>query len=198
MTSLRESISTISNIDDEDWALLDKVSTIIKFKKGSLIYKGGDVIDKLLFINSGIIRSYLIDSNGKDFTWHIHFSGKGSDFKNHFVTDYASFTKKKPSQLFFEVIKDAELTSIDHSAINGLYNSSERWQKIGRLIAENAYYFTHQRTLSLLTETAEVRYKRLLKESPTLLEQVPQYYIASFLGITPQSLSRIRKKISLE
>ena len=194
--SFRNYISGIVEINDEEWLFLSKLLSVVEYKRGDIIYKEGDVQKKIYFINYGIIRSYFIDVNGHDFTWHIHYSGDGANIKNYFVTDYASFTKQKPSKLFFEVLKDVELISIDYSALNNLYNVSAKWQKFGRLMAENAYDLTHQRTLSLLTESADTRYKRLLKESPELLQQVPQYYIASFLGITPQSLSRIRKKLT--
>ncbi|MFK5893327.1 MAG: Crp/Fnr family transcriptional regulator [Pseudomonadota bacterium] len=194
-TSFRKHISKIVEINDEEWIALSNLLSVVEYKKGSIIYNEGDIHDKIYFINHGIIRSYLIDINGNDFTWYIHYSGDGSNIKNIFVTDYASFTRQKQSKLLFEVIKDVELISIGYSSINNLYSLSEKWQKFGRLMAENAYYLTQQRTLSLLTETADIRYKRLLKESPDLLKQVPQYYIASFLGITPQSLSRIRKNL---
>lgn len=194
MISFKTYISSIINIDNDEFDFLNKLLTTVEYKKGSIIFKEGDIQDKIYFINYGIIRSYFIDINGHDFTWYIHYSGDGANIKNYFVTDYASFTKQVPSRLFFEVLEDAELISIDYGSLNHLYNQSEKWQKFGRLMAEDAYYITHNRTMSLLTETAEVRYNRLLKESPELLWQVPQYYIASFLGITPQSLSRIRKK----
>lgn len=96
--------------------------------------------------------------------------------------------------MFFEVLENAELVSIDYNSLEKLYDLSGKWQKLGKLMADTGYYNIHHRTLSLLTETAETRYKRFLKESPTLLQKVPQYYIASYLGITPQSLSRIRNK----
>ncbi len=180
---------------DNDWADFEKNTQITSYKKGEIINKEGDIFNNVYFINSGIIRSFIIDSNGHDFTWHIHYSGGTANIKNFFVTDYASFTKQEPSKLFFEIIKDTELVSISHDFLQKLYNSSENWQKFGRIMAETAYYYTHHRALSLLTETAEIRYKRLLQESPDLIKQVPQYYIASYLGVTPQSLSRIKSNL---
>ncbi len=193
--SLKNFILETLDIDDFEWGKLSQSLTVVDYKKGDLISKAGDVLNKIYFINSGVVRSYIIDVNAQDFTWYIHYSEKTNNMKNLFITDFSSFTRQEPSTLFIEVIKDAELISIDYDVLNNLYNSSEKWQKFGRIMAETAYYFTHHRALSLLTETADVRYERLLRESPNLIKQVPQYYIASFLGITPQSLSRIRKKL---
>jgi CRP-like cAMP-binding protein len=196
MITLREFISTIIEIDEKEWVEINKGLKKVNYKKGEIINKEGDVFKNILFINSGIVRSYFMDSNGRDFTWHIHYSEDDANMKNLFVVDYASFTNQEPSKLFFEVIENAELISIDFLSLERLYNSSEKWLKFGKKMADTAYYLTHHRALSLLTETAEFRYERLLKESPTLLQKVPQYYIASYLGITPQSLSRIRTEMN--
>jgi len=194
MRQFKEFISNIIDIDENEWLEISSISKKVSFKKGEIINKDGDIFKNILFINFGIIRSYLIDSNGRDFTWHIHYTGDKATMKNLFVVDYASFTRQEPSKLFFEVLKTAELIAISYPSLESLYSSSEKWQRLGKIMADTAYYITHHRTMSLLTETAEVRYERLLRENPTLLQLVPQYYIASYLGITPQSLSRIRKE----
>ncbi len=194
MLKLKEFISKIIDIDEKEWLEIKTILKKVNYKKGDIINKEGDIFKNMLFINSGIIRSYLIDNNGRGFTWHIHYSGDKANMSNLFVVDYASFTNQEPSKLFFEVLENTELIAISHNSLEHLYNSSEKWLKFGKVMADTAYYSTHHRTLSLLTETAEVRYERLLKENPTLLQKVPQYYIASYLGITPQSLSRIRKE----
>ena len=196
MLKFKEFITKVIDIDKNEWSEINKILKKITYKKGDIINKEGDIFKNILFVNSGIVRSYLIDNNGRDFTWHIHYSGDKANMKNLFVVDYASFTNQEPSKLFFEVIESAELIAISYNSLESLYNSSEKWQKLGRIMADSAYHNTHHRTLSLLAETAEVRYERLLRENPTLLQKVPQYYIASYLGITPQSLSRIRKQYS--
>jgi len=196
MLKFKEFISSIIDINEDEWLEVITILKKINYKKGDIINKEGDIFKNIFFVNSGIVRSYLIDSNGRDFTWHIHYSGDKAKMKNLFVVDYASFTKQEPSKLFFEVIENTELITFSFNSLERLYNSSEKWQKLGKIMADTAYYFTHHRTISLLTETAEVRYERMLKEDSILLQKVPQYYIASYLGITPQSLSRIRKEFS--
>lgn len=194
MLKFKKFITKVIDIDENEWAEINKILKKVTFKKGDIINKEDDIFKNMLFLNTGIIRSYLIDSNGRDFTWGIYYTGDKVTMKNLFVVDYASFTHQEPSKLFFEVLENTELIAIDYQSLENLYNSSEKWQKFGKIMADTAYSFIHHRALSLLTETAEVKYERLLKENASLLQQVPQYYIASFLGITPQSLSRIRKK----
>ncbi len=194
MTSFEEFITQIIDIDEKEWNETDVELKKVNYKKGDIINKEGDIFRNIYIINSGIVRSYFIDNEGRDFTWYIHYSGGLANMKNLFVVDYASFIKQEPSKLFFEVIEDAELFSIDFNSIQRLYNLSAKWERFGRLMADEGYYNIHHRTISLLTENAKTRYERLLKENPNLLQIVPQYYIASYLGITPQSLSRIKKE----
>ncbi len=196
MIAFQKLIKELINIDEEELNRTNVELRKTHYKKGDFINEKGNVFKNIYFINSGIIRSYLMDSKGRDFTWNIYYSSTLANIKNRIVVDYASFTKQEPSKLFFETIEDTELVSIDFNSLEKLYNSSAKWQKLGRIIANMAYYNVHHRTLSLLTETAKVRYKRLLNENPDLLQLVPQYYIASYLGITPQSLSRIKKECS--
>ncbi len=194
MMTFQKFIEQIIDINEEEWNETDIEFKKVHYKKGDIINKEGEVFRNIYFINSGIVRSYFIDKEGRDFTWYIHYSSEQANMKNLFVVDYASFIRQEPSKLFFEVIEDTELFSIDFNSIQKLYNLSAKWQKLGRLMADEGYYNIHHRTFSLLTENAKTRYKRLLKENPNLLQIVPQYYIASYLGITPQSLSRIRKE----
>jgi CRP-like cAMP-binding protein len=147
-----------------------------------------------MLINSGIARSYIIKEDGKDFTWHFHFSNENSaNLKNFFIVDYASFTHQEPSKMNFEALEDCEVIIIDYQVLEKLYNSDIKWQFLGRIIAQEAYYLTHHRTISLLTLTSQERLDDLVNEYPNIFEQVPHYHIASFLGISPQHLSRLRK-----
>ncbi len=192
--TFQEFIEQIIDINEKDWNAVDIKFHNVCYKKGDIINKEGDVFRNIYFINTGIVRSYFTDNEGRDFTWYIHYSSDQANMKNLFVVDYASFIKQEPSKLFFEVIEDTKLLSISYNSIQKLYNLSAKWQEFGRLMADEGYYHIHHRTMSLLTENATKRYERLLEENPNLLQIVPQYYIASYLGITPQSLSRIRKK----
>lgn len=194
MQKLKDFICKHIELSDEDLEQLSQHIKIKKFKKNETIHHIGDIFKSIMFINSGIARSYIIKEDGKDFTWHFHFSNENSaNLKNFFIVDYASFTHQEPSKMNFEALEDCEVIIIDYQVLEKLYNSDIKWQFLGRIIAQEAYYLTHHRTISLLTLNAQERLNNLIEEYPNIFKQVPHYHIASFLGITPQSLSRLKK-----
>ncbi|MCP4986126.1 MAG: Crp/Fnr family transcriptional regulator [Colwellia sp.] len=182
-------------LTNEDWQVLEESLSVVKFDKETIFHSHGDLCNSIMFLNSGIARSYLIDSNGRDYTWSFHFNDPDSSIKNLFVTDYASVIKNEESMLYFESLTQVETILIPVNILRTLYRTHESWARIGRIMAEEAYYNTHHRTISLLTTTATMRYEQLLTDMPSVISQIPELYIASYLGITPQSLSRIKKSL---
>lgn len=195
--SFKSHLSNIVPIPEKEWARILGYLSTKRYKSKELIHPQGKAFDKIMFLYKGLARSYLINHEGRDFTWSIHFNDAASNIKNIFITDYASFIKSEPSALFFEALEDTEVIVINKNDINSLYSVSHYWANMGRIISESAYYFTHHRTLSLLSKSAKERYISLAKENPSFLRIVPQYYVASYLGITPQSLSRIKKELQV-
>ena len=187
-------ISSISQPGDDDWNLISDKPSYKSFESGSYIYMPGDICEKMIFLNSGVIRSFFIDDDGKEFTWSFHFSLPQRKAKNTFIIDYASYLHNEPTKFHFEVLSRTSAVLIDKTTIEMLYAKSKYWEHIGRIIAEEVYYTTHNRTLSLLTQPASQRYLELMLQYPELTDLVPQQYIASYLGITPQSLSRIKNR----
>ncbi|SEA49983.1 Crp/Fnr family transcriptional regulator [Pedobacter hartonius] len=162
------------------------------YKKGELIYSKGDICTHLLFVVSGYGRSYALDMNGREFTWNLNFNDQDSQFRNLFIFDYSSFLAQEPSELYVEAITDMKVIRMSNKKMNTLYAKNPKYREGGRLMAENAFRSMQKRTFLLLTMTAEARYEQMLREQPQLLQKFQQYYIASYLGITPQSLSRLR------
>ena len=185
------------SLNTEEWALFKSKSRLHHFNKGEVIHHVGDICKQLMFVNYGIIRSYVTDNRGNDYTWNILFNDKNSKIKNIFLVDYASFVNNEASQLSFEVLEDCQVLSIHYDDLQEVYRHSKNSERFGRLMAEQAYSHAHQLIIDRLTKTASTRYKELIKESPYLLEMISQHHIATFLGVTPQSLSRIKKEITL-
>jgi CRP-like cAMP-binding protein len=179
---------------EEEWKLLSKKSLIHKCKKGSIIHEMGEVCQYITYINTGVIRSYTIDSDGKDFTWDIHFNDENSDINNLFIVDLDSFYHQKKSRLYFEVIEDCEIIKITHKDISFFYNNYKWGSKLMQILFNTNSVRSQNLILDRLTKSAKDRYFNFIQNMPFLLEKVPQYHIASLLGITPQSLSRIKKK----
>lgn len=181
----------------EEWVLFKEKSKVYHYTKGEVIHSAGDVCRQLLFINYGIVRAYIIDAEGKDYTWSILFNDENSAISNVYPVDYDSFVNQKKSRLSFEVLDDCQLLSIDYDELQAIYLTSKNGERFGRLMAEQAYSYVHNLILDRSMKTASMRYKELVENTPYLFEKVPQYHIATFLGITPQSLSRIKKAITL-
>ncbi|MES9881067.1 MAG: Crp/Fnr family transcriptional regulator [Sedimenticola sp.] len=197
LESFKSYISELSPISEVEWNRSVSLCNIKKYNEKEIIHSQGEVSDSIMFLCDGLARSYLIDTEGRDFTWSVHFNAPESNIKNLFVVDYASFIKSEPSKLGFEALQNTTVVKINKEDVYSLYSSSHYWSNIGRVISEMAYYFTHHRTLSLLTQSAKERYENLVSENISFIENVPQYYVASYLGITPQSLSRLKKEVRI-
>lgn len=196
LDELRTYLSTLSPVPDEEWGHCRSLWYSAVFTVGQRPVQPGQVHERIYYIHRGIGRAWLIDKDGRDFTWSLHFNDPSSNVKNLFMVDYASFTERQPSHLGFEAVGDMETLVIERAALENLYRSRSFWNDMGRRIAEAAYAQTHRRALSLLSLSAKERYLSLLTEQPNAPAYVPQRIVASYLGITPQSLSRIRRSLS--
>ena len=154
----------------------------------TMLFTGNQIFNKLFFIKSGIVRSFrLID--GEDYTYFF-FSA------NEFAVDYQSFLTDTISPLIFETLTNAELYVFQKQDIYKIYDTHPKFEKIGRLMAEYAYLSAAERLKQHQTDDLKTRYLKLIAKNPALFQIVPQHYIASYLGVKPQSLSRIRAEIS--
>lgn len=180
-----------------EWSLLKSKLQVVNYQKGDIILRFGSVCPQLFFINSGLARGYLIDEQGKDYTWGLFFNDANAQMHNIFVTDYDSFLHQQPSQIEIEALEECELLSIDHRDLQYLYNKLKKGERFGRLMAESAYSYLHRYIIDRQTKSASQRFKEFVERNPHLLDKVPQYHIATFLGITPQHLSRLKKEYKI-
>lgn len=185
---IRSYLNTIATLSDEDWAFFSsKLQKKTLSKKSTLLAKG-KVETYLHFIEKGSVRLFIpgIDN---DLTF-------GFCFENEFISAYDSFLTQTPCSYETETMTDTQLWSISYQNLQEVYKNTTHGQQIGRLIAEQLFLRKSRREQSLLNDTAEERYLKLFEERPELIREVPQKFIASYIGITPQALSRIRKRIS--
>ena len=197
MNFLRKQLEQTISIDEAEWEVIKALFVSKSFKKGDLIQHAGNVFNKLYYIRSGVARSYFLDPNGKEITWQLYFKDESSSKINLFLDDSISYYEDAGSLLSFEVLEDAEFSMIELAKLEDLYNSDKKWQFLGRMISHNTYYAsTFKRVLSMMSETAEQRYERLLADYPNIFSNIKSYHIASYLGIAPQTLSKLRKNES--
>ena len=163
------------------------ISTIQKIKKKEIILEQGLVENYLSFIIKGCV-TIITYHNGNEIC--MSFS-----IENSFFSSYVSFLTREPSIYQVLALEDTIIERIDYESLQKAYSISGDHQKNGRKIAEQIYIKANQRTLSLITKTAEERYVEFIEEYPGFLQRIPLKYLASYLGITPVSLSRIRNKI---
>jgi len=188
MNEIRTFVENITPMDDSDWQVFSSKLERVELKKNTPLLKMGEVENYLSFISQGIVRLYIPnDEFGLTF---------GFVFNNAFVTGYDSFLTQSPSEYQIETLTDTILWRISNKDLQEVYESTKSGNRIGRKMAENMFLIKSKRELSLLSQTAEERYLDLFTMRPKLLQQIPLKYIASYIGVTPQALSRIRRRIT--
>lgn len=188
MEEIKKFLNNISPMSNSDWIFFSSKLQKVKLGRNSTLLKIGEVENYLSFISKGIIRLY-IPQEKNDLTF-------GFLFVNQFVTAYDSFITQTPSHYQIETLANTTLWRISFKNLQEVYKETESGNLIGRRMAENMFLIKSKREISLLNKTAEERYLDLFLERPKLLKQIPLKYIASYIGITPQALSRIRKRIT--
>ncbi|WP_300673472.1 Crp/Fnr family transcriptional regulator [Soonwooa sp.] len=175
-------------MSDDDWEIYEPRLEKVDYKKGDLIIKQGDVEDYLSVITKGIAR-YYIEKDDKEITLNFVF-------EHNYFSAYESFLTRKPSPYNIEALTDVSLWRSSYESFKYFHQHASIGNYLGRIAAEGLYLRKAEREISFLTETAEQRYLYLLEKDKNLLQKVPLKYIASYIGVTPQALSRIRKRIS--
>lgn len=188
MDEIRKFIDNISPMNNSDWEFFSSKLQEIKLDRNTPLLKVGKTENYLYFISKGIIRLYIprVES---DLTF-------GFLFENEFVTGYDSFLSQMPSEYQIETLTESVLWRISKKDLEEVYQKTSNGNIIGRKMAENIFLIKSKREISLLNKTAEERYLSLFIDRPKLLQQIPLKYIASYIGVTPQALSRIRKRIN--
>jgi CRP-like cAMP-binding protein len=157
--------------------------------KNHFILKEGEVCNTYCFLQEGFMRSFTYDQEGNDIT-------TGFYSKNMFVLDYVSLYKRTPSKENIQALTACKLWCISYDDLQIYYHSVHEFREFGRLLLVNNFSILKQKVFSLLHETAEQRYANLIKSNPAIFQHTSLKNIASYLGITDTSLSRIRKELT--
>jgi CRP-like cAMP-binding protein len=184
-------IISIQSLIDLDSKEKDSIELFFKersIKKGDLFLAEGQVCKHVGFIMKGLIR-YYINHDGEDKTYAFAQ-------ENHFICNNESFIPQTPSTKIIQALEDCEILQISYEDLQVFYKSIRQGERFGRLVIEQVFIQTLQDLSSFYTDTPEYRYEKFLKKHPDLQQRISQYHIASYVGVKPQSLSRIRKRIS--
>lgn len=159
--------------------------------KGEHILRAGTVADEVFFVHQGLLRYYFNDpgDDGQERTGQFFDEGI-------VVTDAESFLARVPAEQNFEALEESSIVALPRTVLTNGYDEDHAIERFGRLMLEEALIGSQRRASRLLTLQPEDRYRRFVETRPEVARRVPQYLIASYLGLTPESLSRIRRRIA--
>lgn len=185
---LLQNIKQIVPIDSDEESVFLSVFKPMNLKKGEFFLKEGEVNNKLGFVVEGLVR-YFVYKNNEEST--LEFSKE-----NEFIAEYQSFLSKSKSIQAIQAIEDTTLLVTDYDGLQTIYNKTKNGNLIGRIVIEYRFGLLMQQLLSIYMHNPEERYLNFLKTFPDLVQRIPQYYISSYVGVKPESLSRIRKRLT--
>ncbi|MBE9462136.1 Crp/Fnr family transcriptional regulator [Dyadobacter subterraneus] len=187
ISSLLDNIQHLITLSESE---KDIVSSLFKektYKKGEFFLSEGQICKQVGFIAKGLMR-YYINHDGEEKTYSF-------SQENQYVCNYESFLPQSPSSKIIQALEDSDVFVISHSDLQILYASVRQGERYGRIAIEAVFLQMIKDISSFYTETSKLRYERFIKEHADLQQRVSQYHVASFVGVKPQSLSRIRKRI---
>jgi CRP-like cAMP-binding protein len=172
-------------LTEEELAEILAVFKIKQIKKKQFIIQPEFVAKHRNYVLKGAFRGYVIDGKGEDHT--IQFA-----IEDWWISDYNSYIYQQPATMFVVALEDSVILQIDHESEQQLKSANHKFETIFRIMAERAAAFQQRRVISNLTQSAEERYHRFLEQYPLIAQRVPQYTLASYLGMTTEFLSKIR------
>jgi CRP-like cAMP-binding protein len=184
--SLIEKLRTYIEFNEDEERFIDNVFRVKHFAKGEHFLLAGDVCREAAFIESGVFRFY-INTGERDATYYFAA-------ENEFICDYPSFLPQRPSSINIQALEAAEIRAISFDDLQRFYRQITFGERFGRLIAEEIFVDSIQQLTSFYQDKPAVRYQNFVHRFSQLVQRLPQYYIASYVGIEPQSLSRIRRR----
>ena len=187
--SLRIALDKLSPFSDEEFEEFKSLIKIKQLTKGEYLFREGEIDRHLAFVNKGCLRYYLIDKDGDEHT--IYFA-----LENWWIGDMQSFFSETATPYSMQALEDCELFAFTREKFQYAIDNIKPYERFYKTMVPRSYAAMQQRFAQNSAQSAEERYLSLLKKQPEVFQRVPQYLIASYLGIKPQSLSRIRKKLS--
>lgn len=188
MKFIKELLETHLSLTSDEWDLFRQQLVEHQFKAKSLVVREGMIAQQVYFIQSGLMRTYYLE-DGKE--TNTYFSCDGA-----LISVFSSFITQEKSVEYLEALEDSQVYSLSYTALYALYEKCPKFERFGRILAEKNYLCILDRTLLMQTKTAKQRYVDFIANTPQKLVQgLPLYHIASFLGIAPESLSRIRREL---
>lgn len=183
---LLANIAKHTQLNDEETAQFTSLLSLKKLSKKDFFLEEGQPCHHLAFVHSGALRAYHLDAAGKEST--IMFA-----LTDWWITDMYCFLNQKPAMVFIEALEDSEIFLLSKENLDRLFDTMPKFERFFRILMQNAYTREQLRIIENLSLPAAKRYDNFLAKYPQIINQVTQKQIASYLGITPEFLSTIRK-----
>jgi CRP-like cAMP-binding protein len=185
---VRHYIEQISPLTESTWATIAASFLPGQLQKGAYFAEAGRVETAAAYVCSGVLRAFYRTPNGQEYN-------KTFFVADDFIGAFSSLVTGQPNAIYFQALTDCELLTTNYTALTQLYDTCPDWERFARKLAEGYFVYKEQRELELVLLDADERYLHFRDEYPGLEQLIPQYHVASYLGITPTQLSRIRAKV---
>jgi len=186
LIQFKKRLSQLGPLGEESWKAFSSKLKYCTLPKGEYLTELNEIEQRIYFITKGAVRVF-VPSEERELSTNFRFD-------NQFTSSLTSFLTQEPSQYYIKTLIASEFLTVSHDDLYWLYDNYLEINVLGRVVMERLLIDKRQKELNFLTLSAEDRYKKLLEEHPDYVLQIPLKHLASFLGITPESLSRIRAK----
>lgn len=188
MAKILDNIQKIVSLTNQEKKLFLSKTETQTYKSKTILLHAGEICKYSYFVNSGILRSFNINDNIVEHV--LHFACEG-----WWIGDMYSLLSQKPGNLFIEVIEDAEVLLLSKENQEILYHEIPKLERFFRILTENSLVAHQERLMDNLSLSAEERFEKFCSKYPTLIQQVPQKQIASYIGVTPEFFSKMKAKM---
>lgn len=185
--NIQEYLNALNKLSEKDIEIALTYFNREEISKGDYYLKEGQYSNRISFVEVGLFRLFY-QLKGEEKTM-LFFS------EHQFMTDYFGYLTKSPSIRPIQALEDSIIYSIDRMKLERLYEYSKKWEQVGRVLAESAYVTSVLRANRIIHDNYDTRVKTFITEHPNLMQRVPQYMIASYLDMSPETLSRVKKRL---
>lgn len=186
---LHKKITETTSLTEEEFEVCKTLFIPKKLRKRQYLLQEGDICKYITFVQKGVLRSYMVDDKGSENIFQFALEG-------WWISDLYSFLTRQPSQFNIDALENCELLLITPSSWDILLEKIPALERYFRILIQNNLIVTQRRLMGALYETAEEKYSSLIEAFPDIVQRVPQHMIASYLGITRETLSRTRRQMA--
>ncbi|WP_299251745.1 Crp/Fnr family transcriptional regulator [uncultured Aquimarina sp.] len=187
--NILNNIKRYVSLDEDDEQQFISIVRTTKIKRRQFIVQPNFICSHQTYILKGAFRSYFVNDEGIEHT--IQFA-----IEDWFISDFNSYVNQSPASLFVEALEDSTVQQITYEDVENLCDKNQKFERFFRLVAQKSFAFSQRRVLSNLGKSAEERYLDFFNRYPSIVQRVPQYTLASYLGMSPEFLSKIRKRLT--